>query len=109
MSDYKKFAVTFYLDEREQKALEELLPFYQNYIAEDGSRPCSEWTIENVFQSVMELGSTHIIAKKIQEMQFRQELITWDQMVENGFKTMEERRNDGTGRNDAGAGKTETP
>lgn len=90
--EYKFFTVKFMLDPREQKALEELLPYYQQYKAEDSSRPFEKWTVEDVFRTIMETGSKFVIADKIQFEQFRQGLIDWDDREKDGFKTIEERR-----------------
>ena len=90
--EYKFFTVKFMLDPREQKAIEELLPHYQQYKAEDGSRPFEKWTTEDVFRTIMETGSKFVIADKIQFEQVRQGLIDWDDREKDGFKTMEERR-----------------
>lgn len=98
--NYKYLTVRYILDAREIQAIEELLTHYQNYEDEGGSRPFAEWTIEKMFQAVMELGAKRVISEKIQEMQFRQGLIDYKEMLKDGFKTMEERRNDGTGRDD---------
>lgn len=90
--EYKFVSVKFMLDPREQKAIEELLPYYQQYKAPDSSRPFEKWTVEDVFRTIMETGSKFVIADKIQSEQFRQGLIGWEDREKDGFKTMEERR-----------------
>ena len=48
--EYKFVKVEYILDSRQQKALEELLPFFQNYIGPEKNRPFKDWTIEKLFQ-----------------------------------------------------------
>ena len=90
---YKCMKVEFLLDEREVKALEELLEEYQKFEAEDHSRPFKKWTIEKVFQAVMEPGSKKIISDKIQESQLMMNMIDEHSYLSvDDFKTMEEWR-----------------
>lgn len=92
--DERTFEVRYTLDDREIEALEELLPYWQQY-ENEGERPFENWTIENVFQAIMQLGSKHDIARRIQEEQYRQGIIEHSQMLKpgEGFKTMKERQN----------------
>lgn len=90
--EYKYVTVEYMIDPRQQKALEELLPCFQNYSGTEGSRPFQNWTIDDVFKSIMLNGSKFVIADKIQNMQIMQGLIKWEDKVENDFRTMEERR-----------------
>lgn len=92
MAEYKTFTVNYELDEREQQALEELLPYWQQYTNDKNERPFKDWTVANVFQIVMETGCKHIIARNLQDEQFRQGLITWKERELEVFRTMEERK-----------------
>jgi len=91
-SEYKYVTVEYQLDPRQQKALEELLPYFLDYPGTDGSRPFQNWTIENLFQTIMLTGSKFVIADKIQDMQIREGLIEWEDRIKNDFRTMEERK-----------------
>lgn len=70
-----QYTVKYDLTEKEEEALRELLPCYQQYIAKDGSRPFEKYTLADVFQSLMYIGSRHTIWRHIKEEQFRQNLI----------------------------------
>lgn len=48
-----QYTVKYDLTEKEEEALRELLPCYQQYIAKDGSRPFEKYTLADVFQSLM--------------------------------------------------------
>ncbi len=89
--EYKYLTVQYMLGEREQAALEELLPYWQQYEGNDGSFPFKDWTITNLFQSVMEIGCKFMIHKQLVNEQFRQGLIDVGQLTEE-FKTMQERK-----------------
>lgn len=90
---YKDFTVNYLLDEREQKALEELLPYFQNCVTKDGKKIFEKWTVENVFDSIMTQGCHAYIAQRIQYTQLMQGLIEYEDFVKDGFKTMEEIKN----------------
>ena len=92
MANHKGFTASYLLDEREQQALEELLPYWQQYTNDKNERPFKDWKAEDVFKIIMEVGNKHIIAEKLQDEQFRQGLITWEERQKDGFMTMEERR-----------------
>lgn len=70
-----QYTVKYDLTEKEEAALRELLPCYQQYIAKDGSRPFEKYTLADIFQSLMYIGSRHTIWRHIKEEQFRQNLI----------------------------------
>lgn len=70
-----QYTVKYDLTEKEEEALRELLPCYQQYIAKDGSRPFEKYTLADVFQSLMYIGSRHTIWRHIKEEKFRQNLI----------------------------------
>lgn len=70
-----QYTVKYDLTEKEEEALRELLPCYQQYIAKDGSRPFEKYTLADIFQSLMYIGSRHTIWRHIKEEQFRQNLI----------------------------------
>lgn len=92
MAEYKTFTVNYLLDEREQQALEELLPYWQQYTNEKNERPFKDWKVEDVFKATMEIGSKYTIADKLQNEQLRQGLIEWEEREKDGFKTVEERK-----------------
>lgn len=86
-----QYTVKYDLTEKEEAALRELLPNYQQYISAGGSRPFENYTLEDVFQSLMYIGSKHTIWRHIKEEQFRQNLIDIDQLIDDKYLTMAER------------------
>ena len=56
-----QYTVKYDLTEKEEEALRELQPCYQQYIAKDGSSPFEKYTMADVFQSLMYIGSRHTI------------------------------------------------
>lgn len=86
-----QYTVKYDLTEKEEAALRELLPNYQQYISTGGSRPFENYTLEDVFQSLMYIGSRHTIWRHIKEEQFRQNLIDIDQLIDDKYLTMAER------------------
>ena len=86
-----QYTVKYDLTEKEEAALRELLPNYQQYISAGGSRPFENYTLEDVFQSLMYIGSRHTIWRHIKEEQFRQNLIGTDQLIDDQYLTIAER------------------
>lgn len=90
----KKVSVEFDLTEKHEAALEELLPYWKQYEGEGGSRPFANYTIEDVFKAIMQVGSWHMIWKKIKEEQYREGKITADEWLDYEEKTIAEREAD---------------
>ena len=86
-----QYTVKYDLTEREEAALLELLPCYQQYIAKDGSRPFEDYTLEDVFQSIMYIGSRRTIWEHIKEGQAMNKLISIDQLLDRQYLTIAER------------------
>ena len=86
-----QYTVKYDLTEREESALMEILPCYQQYIAKDGSRPFEDYTLADVFQSLMYIGSRRTIWEHIKEGQAMNKLISIDQLLDNQYLTIAER------------------
>ena len=86
-----QYTVKYDLTEREEEALREILPCYQQYIAKDGSRPFENYTLEDAFQSLMYIGSRRTIWSHIKEGQAMNKLISIDQLLDNQYLTIAER------------------
>jgi hypothetical protein len=86
-----QYTVKYDLTEKEEAALRELLPNYRQYISAGGRRPFENYTLEDVFQSLMYIGSRHTIWRQIKEEQFRQNLIDIDQLIDDKYLTIAER------------------
>lgn len=88
-----KYTVDFELDDRQEAALQELLPYWQKYISkEDGSRPFEHYTTADLFKTIMWIGSFNVIWNKIKREQFRQSLIGVDEFTDEDRLTIAERR-----------------
>lgn len=87
----KTIEVKLDIDERQEAALLELLPFWQQYTSkEDGRKPFEHYTIEDVFRTIMQIGSLHTIWNKIEEEQFRQGLISAEEWLDKDRLTIAE-------------------
>lgn len=89
-----KYTVEFDTNDKQEEALLELLPYWQQYTSkEDGSsRPFEHYTIADLFEVLMQIGSLHTIWNKIEEEQFRQGQITIDEWLDKEHLTIAERK-----------------
>lgn len=88
-----KYTVEFDTNDKQEEALLELLPYWQQYTSkEDGSRPFEHYTIADLFEAIMQIGSLHTIWNKIEEEQFRQGQITIDEWLDKEYLTIVERK-----------------
>lgn len=93
MDKYITVQVEYVLNEREQKALTELLPYFREYTNKNMEKPFKDWGIENLFRSIMTMGSGTLISSRIKEMQLRQGKIDIEEFLNNEpFQLDEERR-----------------
>lgn len=89
----KKINVELDIDERQEAALLELLPYWQHYTSkEDNSKPFEHFTIEKLFETIMQIGCLHTIWNKIEEEQFRQGLISTEEWLDKDRLTIAERK-----------------
>lgn len=89
----KKINVELDIDERQEAALLELLPHWQQYTSkEDNSKPFEHFTIEKLFETIMQIGCLHTIWNKIKEEQFRQGLISTEEWLDKDRLTIAERK-----------------
>lgn len=87
-----KIIFEYMANEREVKALEELLEIWKQYEEPVGTFPFKDWDLEKVFQAVTEAGISYFVSKQIKNDQFRKGLIDIDELTNgNGFRTKEER------------------
>lgn len=87
-----KITLEYKPDEREVKALEELLPFWQRYKGQEGTFPFRDWGIEKLLQTFIETGIKIHISNQIKVDQWRKGIISVDEMCnEDRFRTKEER------------------
>lgn len=93
MDKYIIVQVEYILNEREQKALAELLPRLQEYTNEKLEKPFKDWGNEDLFKAIMTMGAGPLISSRIKEMQLRQGKIDIEEFLNNEpFRLDEERR-----------------
>lgn len=64
MENIHVIQVKYYLTDQQVETLKELLPVWQNF-ENEGVRPFENWTIDTLFQYLMETGSKFHIEDKI--------------------------------------------
>lgn len=90
---YIKLSVTYMLDERQQKALEELLPKWQQYEDKAGEKPFADITLPEMFNNIMTIGDKYDISTHIKNEQYRQGIIDSSELIGKGeFLLSEERQ-----------------
>lgn len=81
-------------DEREIRALEELLPHWQQYESVSGKFPFKNWGIEELFSCLVEIGIKRYVNCIIKEDQYRKEMISLEEYCSHTpFRLKEERDN----------------
>lgn len=65
--------ITLYADQEER--LKALLPYWQNYVSEDGEQPFKDMTIDDLFQMIIETGSYHTVNARIHAEELRQKIL----------------------------------
>lgn len=87
----KEITIRLDINEKQEEALRELLPYWQQYEGKDGSRPFENWTIAELLETLVYEGSRHTIWKRIKLNQCRQTLITIDEWLDDKYLTVAER------------------
>nr|DAJ51482.1 MAG TPA: hypothetical protein [Caudoviricetes sp.] len=67
-----EFSVTFQLTNEQIGRIHKLIPGWKEYVDEDGKKPFADYTLEKVFQTIMQIGSTHTINDHIRSEEYRQ-------------------------------------
>lgn len=65
-------SVKFVLSSDEEERLKNLLPFWHNYVNEEGKRPFKDMTVDELFQTVMIVEGGHVINMQIEAEEWRQ-------------------------------------
>lgn len=86
----KEITIKLDVNEKQEEALRELLPHWQQY-ENEGKKPFADYTVEKLFETLMEIGSLHTIWIKIKEEQYRQGMITTDELLDDKHMTIAER------------------
>ncbi len=88
--------VKILIEERELKAIEELLPSWQQYESkEDGTHPFEKWTAENLLQHLLDSRSKNYISECIKSQQLVQGKITIDEFLNRKPFRLKEEREEG--------------
>lgn len=58
----------------QMEKLEKLLPHWQEHVNKDGSKPFEDWTVEDLFKTIVQIGSIRMIDKKIEDEELLQSL-----------------------------------
>lgn len=88
----KEYTVKYILNKQEEEQLQELLKLWQQYRNDNGDTPFEDWTIEHLFQAIMEAGSEVHIKKQIKSDQLRWGLITAEQFFNDEFTRTPEQK-----------------
>lgn len=70
-----KMTVCFLLSEKQMERLESLLPYWQQYVNDDGEKPFENMTLQELFQEIMSAGSYKIIDARLELEEWRQNRI----------------------------------
>lgn len=70
-----KMTVCFLLSEKQMERLERLLPYWQQYVNDDGEKPFENMTLQELFQEIMSAGSYKIIDARLELEEWRQNRI----------------------------------
>lgn len=87
----KEITIRLDIDEKQEEALRELLPYWQQYEGKDGSRPFENWTIAELLEALVCEGSRHTIWRRIKLDQHRKKLITNNEWIDDKYLTVAER------------------
>lgn len=68
----KQIIVTYLINDKQEKQLEDLLPYWQNTMLA-GKKPFENWTTERLFQTIMETGCCYDIDMRLAVEKSRQE------------------------------------
>lgn len=85
----KKITVEFNLTQHHVDAINELLEKFREYES-GGGRPFADYSFEDVCRSIFMKGSYHTADRHIKEAQFQMHMITADQLISDGMKTVAE-------------------
>lgn len=87
----KEITIRLDIDEKQEEALRELLPYWQQYEGKDGSKPFEDWTVGELLEEIICEGSRRTIWRRIKLEQRRQNLITSDEWIDGKDLTVKER------------------
>ncbi len=75
LTPVRKIPVEIMLYADQEERLKALLPYWQNYVSKEGKRPFKNMTIDDLFQTIIEIGSYHMVNAKIRAEELRQEIL----------------------------------
>lgn len=65
-------SVELVLSSDQEERLKNLLPFWHNYVDEEGKRPFKDMTVDELFRTVMTVGGGYVINMQIEAEEWRQ-------------------------------------
>lgn len=88
----KEVIISLDIDENQLEALKELLPHWQQYTSKgEKEKPFADITAEKLLEHLLYRGSKHMIWERIKDEQFRQGIITVDELMDNKEITVAQR------------------
>ena len=69
-------SVELVLDSDQEERLKNLLPFWHNYVDEEGKRPFKDMTVDELFRTVMTVGGGYVINMQIEAEEWRQKAMS---------------------------------
>lgn len=88
----KEVKIKLDVDEKQLEALRELLPEWQQYTTDENKKPFADITEEELLGLLIYTGSRHMIWKKIKDAQYRQGMITVDELLDDKYLTAAQRK-----------------
>ncbi|MBD5498046.1 MAG: hypothetical protein HDR11_09840 [Lachnospiraceae bacterium] len=88
----KKVTIKLDVNEKQLEALKELLPEWQQYTSKTNEKPFEDMTEEKLLEALLYKGSTHTIWKRIKNEQYRQDMITVDELMDDEYLTAAQRK-----------------
>lgn len=85
----KTINVEVSLTQHHVDAINELLEKFREYET-DGRRPFADYSFDDVCRNIFMVGSYHTTDRHIKEAQFQMRMITSDQLISDGMKTVAE-------------------
>lgn len=90
----KEVTIRLDIDENQLEALKELLPAWQQHTSKQGKeeKPFADMTEENLLECLIYEGSRHMIWRRIKNEQYRQGMITTDELLDDKQLTVAQRK-----------------
>lgn len=91
----KTIKVEFDLTQHHVDAINEILKKLREYENESGKKPFADYSFDDMCRAIYRFGSYHTTDNHIKEVQFQMQMITADQLISDGMKTVVEWQEEG--------------